>query len=367
LDRLVRLLAISDDLTGALACAAEARRAGSRVAVRRWDATTAADRDVDVLVLDTASRLAEGTDAATRVRDAISRGRAAVGDDAVLYKRIDSGLRGNVVPELEATRAATGLPLVLAPAAPAWGITTEGGVQLIDGRPVSSAAYGDAGEVPAPARVRTWLAGPVEELALDDVRDARLPALLQDACTDAVAVVCDAARASDLGRLASALAALPGPVVVVGSYGLAGAMLRRQAPQQPAVLVVAGSLQVTSRAQLAALREEADPDVHVLAAPASPGPADPALAARLAADAVARGRDLAPVALVLVGGETAAATLAAGGVERVQVLAEPWPATPVVRLHGGVFDGVRAVVKSGARGDERWLVHAVDLLRRQLA
>jgi len=48
----------------------------------------------------------------------------------------------------------------------------------------------------------------------------------------------------------------------------------------------------------------------------------------------------------------------------VDIVCEPWPATPLVRLAGGPADGLPAIVKSGARGDARWLVHAVDLLRR---
>jgi 4-hydroxythreonine-4-phosphate dehydrogenase len=361
------LLAIADDLTGALACAAEARRAGRQVELRRWDAGRAAAGAIDVLVLDTASRLETPAVAAERVRAALAAGRDALGADATLYKRVDSGLRGNVAAELEAMRATTGLPLLLAPAAPAWGITTEGGVQRIDGAPVSAAAYDCGAEVPAAARARAWLEGPTRELSLGEVRDRRLPALLQEACDEAASVVCDAASASDLARIAAAQVSLARPVVLVGSYGLAGAVLAPGAPERLEVLVVAGSLQGVSRAQVEALRDEGARGVHVLVEAAPAGNPDRAVARRLADAAVARVRERAPAGLVLVGGETAAATLAAAGVERIEVLAEPWPATPVVRLAGGVLDGLPAIVKSGARGDARWLVHAVDLLRRTIA
>ena len=106
--------------------------------------------------------------------------------------------------------------------------------------------------------------------------------------------------------------------------------------------------------------------VEVVASPALAAgrAADPAVARGLADDAVRRALEGPLAGLVLVGGDTAAATLAAAGATGVELVCEPWPATPVVRLLGGKLDGVPAIVKSGARGDARWLVHAVDVLRR---
>ena len=61
----------------------------------------------------------------------------------VLYKTVDSTLRGHIAQELEACFAASGRrSLVFAPAFPQAGRTTVGGIQLVDGIPVSESAYG---------------------------------------------------------------------------------------------------------------------------------------------------------------------------------------------------------------------------------
>ena len=131
------------------------------------------------------------------------------------------------------------------------------------------------------------------------------------------------------------------------------------------MVVVAGSPQPATARQLAELAEEGGA-VEVVASPALAAgrAADPAVARALAGDAVRRALDGPLAGLVLIGGDTAAATLAAAGATGLELVCEPWPATPVVRLLGGELDGVPAIVKSGARGDARWLVHAVDVLRR---
>ena len=61
----------------------------------------------------------------------------------VLYKTVDSTLRGHIAEELEACFAASGRKaLVFAPAFPQAGCTTVRGIQLVDGIPVSESAYG---------------------------------------------------------------------------------------------------------------------------------------------------------------------------------------------------------------------------------
>jgi uncharacterized protein YgbK (DUF1537 family) len=69
-----------------------------------------------------------------------------------------------------------------------------------------------------------------------------------------------------------------------------------------------------------------------------------------------------PAGVVIVGGETGDAVMSACGVHDVRVLSVPWPGITEVRFSGGLLDGVRGHVKSGALGAEDWLVEAVASL-----
>jgi 4-hydroxythreonine-4-phosphate dehydrogenase len=373
---MVRILGISDDLTGAVACAAELSRGGSAALVRPWDGEV----DADVLVVDTRSRLVDPVTAAARVRAAIERD----GRGRFVYKRVDSRLRGNVAAELAAVVEVTHRPLVLAPAAPAWNVSTVGGVQLIDGMPVGNAS--DTMERATSARLADTAPGAVH-VGLDAVRSARLETALREALSNSDAVACDTETSDDLAAVGAACAALGDAIVPVGSYGLAAPWLAALRPRRAGVLVVAGSVDNATRRQLerlaaggiAVLRSDAHQadicarlgggEAVALAAshPDEPPPgvtvagATHGLAARVR-DIVAAAR---PLGVVLIGGELASETLQACGVEAVEVVAERWLATPIVRFRGGALDGLMGAVKSGARADASWAVEAVDALRMQ--
>ncbi|SCB58498.1 Uncharacterized conserved protein YgbK, DUF1537 family [Rhizobium aethiopicum] len=110
---------IADDLTGALDTGTPFAEAGLSVAVA-IDIEAARDAvatGCDVVVINTASRALKGGEAAERVRSA-----AAVFHDAkpaVVMKKIDSRLKGNVAAESLALAEALGLKTILvAPAIP---------------------------------------------------------------------------------------------------------------------------------------------------------------------------------------------------------------------------------------------------------
>jgi uncharacterized protein YgbK (DUF1537 family) len=95
--------------------------------------------------------------------------------------------------------------------------------------------------------------------------------------------------------------------------------------------------------------------------PAAPAGRREASTGRAAAELALRlARRTRPHALILIGGELASLVLRETGTRAAAILCEPWPATPIVRLEGGLLDGVVAIVKSGAQGDAEWLVHAVS-------
>jgi uncharacterized protein YgbK (DUF1537 family) len=68
-------------------------------------------------------------------------------------------------------------------------------------------------------------------------------------------------------------------------------------------------------------------------------------------------------ALVLVGGDGAAATLDRVGATAVTVQSALAPGVPLGTIVGGTAHGVRVVTKSGGFGDSDSLVHIIDRLQ----
>lgn len=386
LDRgVLELIGLSDDLTGATALASELHGAGWRAQVATSPTRPAAG--VDALVVDTGTRCAAEAAAADRVARALgSLGAPAAG----WYKRVDSGLRGNVRAELAAVAAALGRPLVLAPAAPSLGIVTLGGVQRLGDIPVDDTRFGDGPDGARTAALEDLVPEPAG-LGIDQVRGAELARALAELVAAGRHVVCDAETDEDLARVGAVLAApaLRGRVVPVGSYGLARPWAAGLRPAPAAgrrpVLAAVSSLKPVSlrQAAVAAARgahvtwnaAEADlsaagraldrgRDAVLVSAPRGAVPAAPtaavatALAGRV--EALARGREIA--GLVLVGGDLASAFLEASRAT-AEVLATPWPATAVMALAGGPLDGRPAIFKSGSQGTEEWLDQAAGLIR----
>ncbi len=331
----MRVAVIADDLTGAADAGVQFARAGHATAVAFHGAPLPA---LGAVVAETGSRGADAPEAARRVREATARLAAA----PLLLKKIDSTLRGPVAAEVAAALEASGRErAVVAPAFPAAGRTTDGGVQFLDGAPI-----GD---------LRALLAG------IDaDVADART-----DADLDAVV-----REIRD-----------PASVLWVGTAGLARALADAHPgagfdppPEAAATrtLVVVGSTSAVARAQADRLEAAGVP----VAVPA------PGAAARVRAALDARGvcllrpaggeapdrivRSLAEVAaqaadgrttLVLTGGHTAIAVARRLGATGLSVERELEPGVVAGRLIGPV--PLRVVTKAGGFGGPDALLRAL--------
>src|SRR3954471_11272637 len=95
--------------------------------------------DAKIIAVDSGSRSVPALQAAQRVSELAEQ----LASRNVLYKTVDSTLRGHVTAELEAAYTASGRKmLVFAPAFPGAGRTTVSGVQLVDGMPVAETEYG---------------------------------------------------------------------------------------------------------------------------------------------------------------------------------------------------------------------------------
>lgn len=362
----------ADDLTGACDTGAPfaARGLDTLVIVSAGDAPPSPPH-AEVLVLDTESRTVPIEGARARARMAGSALKA--GPPRLLYKKMDSTLRGRAAAEIDGMLDGLGLgTALLAPAFPAQRRIVVGGRVHVDGQPMETTAFArDPAFPPTGASALALLAvagvRPVTSLPLATVRQGA--AAVRDrihrfAGTGGRALVADAETDGDLAILADAAGDLG--VLLAGSAGLATALAaRRPATRAPRrvllrrpLVVVAGSAHPATRAQLERLGRRAG--VDLLTPPSDRGADDPRrraeMAGRLADLARARIERSRPGALLLTGGETAIASLRALGAGGLRLTGEIEPGVALGALVGGPFDGLALVTKAGGFGDPDLLV-----------
>ncbi|MBR0138274.1 MAG: four-carbon acid sugar kinase family protein [Erysipelotrichaceae bacterium] len=137
----VKLLILADDLTGALDSGVQFASKGDKVIIRS-DYRKAFDGkdNTDVLVIDTESRHISSTEAYNRIY-ALAKEAYESGIKKI-YKKTDSGLRGNVGAELKAVIDATKTErLEFVPAWPKMNRTTANGIHYVNGQPLSESIF----------------------------------------------------------------------------------------------------------------------------------------------------------------------------------------------------------------------------------
>lgn len=363
---------VADDLSGAADCAASFADAGRPVPVYLHGLPQGPcwALDTDTRAMDQASAVAQ----THRVF-----GQLAVGAESQLvYKKIDSTLRGHVGAELAAALAAApqfsaGL---VAPAFPQQGRTLAGGKVVVHGR-----TGADLVALLEAAGLKTALLRPA-------VAGELLPAIAAALAVGARAIVMDAASDDELSLVANALLQPSAPrLLAAGSAGLARALAvhgARPAALTPAsgpVMTVVGSFSPASVAQAAQVEQGGDALVLRLTALQWTGERHAALredAVATARAALTQGRHVlfavagevvqpftrslvqgiaaatAPLvpqtaACVLTGGDTARAMFDALGIGCLEVGGELEPGIPMgcAASHGG-----RAfILKAGGFGD----------------
>jgi uncharacterized protein YgbK (DUF1537 family) len=333
---------LADDLTSAADGAAPfvARGLAASIGRRRLPAQAAA-----VIAVDSGSRSATPAQAS----EAVAQWTAQLSSCAVLYKTVDSTLRGHVAQELEACFKASGrTSLVFAPAFPAAGRTTVGGIQLVDGVPVAESAYGRDPVHPA--------------------RHSALADLVPDCIPDVTLL--DAATQEELDAQVAAIED-PASALWVGSPGMALALARRFVPAKASppsmdgrasdVLVVIGSANPRSHRQADRVRE-AD-GVTVLRAPGARTRDPAAVLRRIAEDAARAFQDPRFGALIATGGDTMEAVLDLLGVREFEILQELDPGFPLGRAWLADGRAFLLAMKAGGFGTDDALARAVARLR----
>lgn len=389
----LELAIVADDLTGALDAAGPFAERGlaTRLIVAADGADDWLSAPCAVLAVTTESRHLARDEAADRVR-------AAVADvlqcrPRLLFKKLDSTLRGNVASEIAAALDASGRHhAVIAPALPTQGRVMCGGEVFVDGVPLRDTTIGLT--TPAPPRVplaeALWHADPgltVHDVGLDQV-------LALDAGGAPHAYVVDCVSAEDLDRIIRSVLPRANEVVLAGASGLADALAAqmRGSPKPKAsaragkglTLIVVGSRSAQTATQVEAIHS----DVGAMVLPAPGGKLDidrtlAAVAARgislatlvvhaqplasgLGIDHATASRSLATVALaliarldvgalVVIGGDTTQAVLDALGARAVDVLGQLMPSVALGAIPRAGLP-LPIVAKEGDFGDERFLL-----------
>src|SRR5918992_3547583 len=189
---------IADDLTGAADTGVQFVHAGYRTAVL-FRATEILEDNLDAVVFDTDSRAMPAGFAAKRVVDAAHAARGA----RLVYKKLDSTLRGNVAAELAAALGgARRERVVVAPAFPAAGRTTVGGIQRVRGAPVDETEMANDPNTPvSEAHVPSLLADAFSSVGALGVEDLADHERVRRTLEDYECVVVDAERNADLEAL----------------------------------------------------------------------------------------------------------------------------------------------------------------------
>jgi uncharacterized protein YgbK (DUF1537 family) len=332
----VTCLLIADDLTGACDSAVHFARRGYRTRVR----LDSHAEEVSVLAITTESRHLSAAEIRP-VMDALAQS-LPVAQASILFKKIDSTLRGNVGAEIAAALTAFSCDAaVITPAYPAMGRTVEGGYLR-----VAAAEHIDLA-----ARLGLESCAHVQPCAVSAALDSGARFISVDATCD-----------RDLDTIASLALASSRRILWSGSAGLASALARtlpwggppgpRPAPRPAScVLFCIGSDHPVTLAQQRHLLALGRRECVVLNLSAG----------QTSLTRVGELIEAAPAtALVLSGGDTASLVCRALGVRRIDPEDEIVPGIPWGYLSGGAFDQARVATKSGGFGGPHALIQVAD-------
>lgn len=413
-----KALIIADDLTGAADTGLQFRNQGFSVHVSLTARIPEADIGADVHVLSTETRnssrsAVKGTLHALAGQIFLNlRTSESWYSLPLLYKKIDSTLRGWIGTEIKALLDY--LPSYTAwivPAYPKQGRCMERGFYTIHGKPLHETEFvaqivggcGDSQVLPLLERQMGTTLGLIECSTLAEGPEAIRAAVRRAHRQGRRAILFDAGTDEHLHRIAEAGKRSDRGILWVGSAGLAQAMaeqvlasggsgskLELPSLASGGVIIAAGSQNPTALRQVAFLKErvammrhcvvlhsppEQREDIadlhgtqhHLLTLPE----ADPAhlpsetrlnMAGILGKCASELVKQTNSRRLILTGGDTAAATFRCLDVSFLEIIGAVEEAMPLLQVSGGPADGALAVTKAGGFGSEASLYNAFRAL-----
>ncbi len=317
----MELLALADDLTGALEAGAQFAARGIPVIVTtRPQVYSCPER---VLVIDTETRHLDATTAAALIRQLAAHARQL--GISFVYMKTGSTLRGNIGPELAALMAVyPESQLIYAPAYPAMGRTVRGGRLYVNGVPVDETEF---------ARD-----------TLNPVKECHIPTLVGPYVS-----VWDGDSDEHVEQAAEAVLRMGGMHLAAGPAALAGQISARLPGGHPTIsdwprvrrcLVINGSRHEVSRAQVARAEAAGWPVLETTVVGLLP--------------------EIAPDAVVVFGGDTAFDLIRDLGEPPLVPLGEILPGVPVSRV-----EGFHLITKAGGFGSPDLLLTLRELLDRK--
>ncbi len=418
-----KLVIIADDLTGAADSAAACMEAGAEaiVLLDGADGDDSAPESASVVAIDANSRCMAPMQAAEATARLVRR-YGSPADEAFLFKKVDSTLRGHLAVELGAAlqarreQVSSGQRVValLAPAFPAQGRTTVHGRQMLNGKLLEEVDSWQGERVRPRSNIadvlgEAGLSCGIVELATVRSGSRSLAASIVRLANTVDVIVCDAETDADLQVIAKSSRALGPRTVLAGSAGLARHILsdpkfprtagaagrgHAMAIENGPTLFVVGSLSEASRQQAQMLA--AAPDVETFTLPQQSLLMNEITAwhdyAGLVSKSLERGKDvllmldsteqftntqirllttslaqmLQPLAgqagaLVATGGETARTVLQAWGISHLRLLGEVEPGLPYSKTEGWTRD-ILVLTKAGGFGTRETLLHCREFL-----
>ncbi len=415
-----RVLIVADDLTGSLDTSGPFAQQGltTMVVAQPLDSDADAVRDARVVSINTDSRHLGPAAAADRVERCVRRFTRQRFD--IVFKKIDSTLRGNVATETMALLNVCDRKVALiAPAFPAQGRTVVNGLVHVDGVPLARTGFARDALSPPPLKPLGELFA--EFVGAQHVGGWRHGEPLQ--FPEEGVVVADAGSDDELAELYSKLSRHATQTLLVGSAGL-GLVLARSLPAAPGateaqaaesastieavsnepgsvkpisikpnssepvsiepIVFVVGSRAARSREQVEQLRACADtivleaPNGRLVAIPslsaarqvvvlAVPDPVaveaeSVEVARQLARAGLGLVNDIGAGAIVVTGGDTAIAVLEASNCTVIQVSGNLMPGIPYARFRQN-DRSILLVTKAGGFGTRDTMADIVRRLR----
>lgn len=410
---------IADDFTGANDAGVQFKKQGLRtIVLTEIDKIGTFLNETDVIVVDTESRTQPPDIAYKKVREATRALKKA--DVKIVFKKIDSTLRGNIGSELDGVMDELGINLsIIAPAFPSNRRITVGGCQLVDQIPlektdlahdcisptdeshvptlIQNQTKREVGHVPLP----TVMAGlrSVEQ-AITELHKGGKEIIVMDAVTQNDLEII-AAVAADLGALQC------------GSAGLAKGLSEALWVSPKSVMVISGSVNNVTMRQISKAKEISS--THVMEINSieivkgerekeSRRVTNNVVKALNAGNDIivksAKSRECAVrtlrygkrkgftyvevseeishflgeiieksiqtgkiAGLALVGGDTAVKIIKRLGALGTRIDREMLFGIPICRIVGGRYNGLRIITKAGGFGDENAIVRIIECLK----
>jgi D-threonate/D-erythronate kinase len=399
------VLIVADDLTGAADCAGQFRQAGFPAVVLAHPAGHHFSWPLAQVVSLSLNTRDASPSVVRRIWERQAPAIRALAQNALVYQKIDSTLRGHPALEVRLLLGCLGIAsAIVAPAFPKLGRHTREGMHRVDGIPLAETEYGHQ-------RRRSQPTSYLPELlaSCDEARPIHLPWQVIDGGVNVVApwllqrldgpgrlITVDVTDERHLDILTQAALPLVGRALLVGSAGWAERLaLACQGwladIPRPGALGVVGSLNAVATRQVEAASRAGVMVVQwtslaaygrprlsqALAAGRSvilwtnPGGARPARggAGRRLLGAVADGVQqllaTAPVSgLMIVGGDTAAAVLRVLRAAGLVLAGEVATGVPYGRLMNGPFAGLPIITKAGGFGADTALAEGLTFLQQ---